>query len=137
MFEQTITPRFVETDALRHINNTVYPQWFEVCREPIFKIFTPDLDVKKWALTLAHISCDFHKEVFFGTDVVVKTAVSKIGNSSFHLSQAVYQHNQLCTTGKTVSIHFNHAEKKSMPIPDGIREQLEQHMLEGGWPETL
>jgi len=109
MFEQTITPRFVETDALRHINNTVYPQWFEVCREPIFKIFTPDLDVKKW----------------------------KIGNSSFHLSQAVYQHNQLCTTGKTVSIHFNHAEKKSMPIPDGIREQLEQHMLEGGWPETL
>lgn len=45
MFKEIIKPRFNETDALSHINNTVLTAWFEGARDPIFKLFTPDLDV--------------------------------------------------------------------------------------------
>ena len=50
MFKEIIQPRFNETDALGHINNTVLTQWFEGARDPIFKLFTPDLNTKQWRL---------------------------------------------------------------------------------------
>ncbi len=81
MFTEVIQPRFLETDALGHINNNTYGVWFEAVRDPFFKIFMPDADIKKWNLIMAHSSFDFLKEVFLGTDVIVKSAISKIGNS--------------------------------------------------------
>ena len=137
MFTEVITPRFLETDALGHINNNTYGVWFEAARDQFFRIFVPDLDIKKWNLVIAHSSFDFLREVFFGKDVVVKTAISKLGNSSVDLIHAVYQDGKLCTTGKGIMIHFNLETKKSMPIPDSIREELEKHMLTSPWPATL
>ena len=32
MFELTVTPRFYETDAFGHVNNTVVTGWFETGR---------------------------------------------------------------------------------------------------------
>lgn len=36
MFTLSLTPRFYETDAFGHINNTVITGWFETAREPVF-----------------------------------------------------------------------------------------------------
>ncbi len=36
MFTATFSPRFYETDAFGHVNNTVVTGWFETAREPIF-----------------------------------------------------------------------------------------------------
>ena len=47
-FSLDLTPRFCETDALGHINNTVIPVWFEAAREPIFEIVNPGQDLTKW-----------------------------------------------------------------------------------------
>jgi acyl-CoA thioesterase FadM len=35
MFKETIQPRFNETDALGHVNNTVLTKWFEGVVDPI------------------------------------------------------------------------------------------------------
>ncbi len=137
MFTEKIQPRFLETDALGHINNNTYGVWFEAARDPFFRLFIPDLDAKKWNLIIAHSSCDFLKEVFYGKEVIVKTAISKLGNSSVELTHAVYQNSLLCTTGKGVMIHFNHVSKKSMHIPTSIRNELEKHMFTSTWPLTL
>ena len=69
MFKEIIQPRFNETDALGHINNTVLTQWFEGARDPIFKLFTPDLDTKAWRLILASISVQFKAELFYGLPI--------------------------------------------------------------------
>ena len=37
MVTAVVTPRFYETDAFGHINNTVITGWFETAREPIFR----------------------------------------------------------------------------------------------------
>jgi len=137
MFTEVITPRFLETDALGHINNNTYGVWFEAARDQFFRIFVPDLDIKKWNLVIAHSSFDFLKEVFFGKDVIVKTGISKIGNSSVDLIHAVYQDGKLCTIGKGIMIHYNLESKKSMAIPETIRYELEKHMFTNSWPATL
>lgn len=137
MLTKTVSPRFSETDALGHINNNTYGFWFDTAREPIFRMFNPTLDVKKWNIIMAHSSNDFLKEVFWGEEVVIKTVVSKIGNSSLELKHAVYQKGQLCTSSKVVLIHFDFEKKVSKKIPDDIREELEKHLYTENWKVTL
>ncbi len=48
MFTHKFSPSFTDTDALGHINNTRLPVWFERARNDLFRLFTPDLDPKKW-----------------------------------------------------------------------------------------
>ncbi|WKN40995.1 acyl-CoA thioesterase [Tunicatimonas pelagia] len=130
MFEQHITPRFSETDALGHINNTVVPVWFEQARRPVFKLFTPDLDPGKWRLIIARIEVDFVGELHYGTDVVIRTSVDNVGNTSFRVAQEVWQQGKVRVKGLATLVHYDYQTQRSKPIPDYIREQLAQHRSE-------
>jgi len=132
MFSLTIQPRFAETDALGHLNNTTLPIWFEQGRTPIFEIFVPGLDVKSWNLILAKIEVEFVREIFYGNEVEIRTSVERIGNSSLVVYQEAWQHDELAAIGRATMVHFNHQAKKSEPIPDSIRAQLAQHIKPEG-----
>ncbi len=88
---EQVHPRFSETDALGHINNTVVPVWFEAARTPIFKIFTPNLDPKQWKLIIAKIEVEFKGELFYGEEVEIRTGIERIGNSSYVIVQEAWQ----------------------------------------------
>ena len=130
MFTEHIQPRFAETDALGHINNAVIPVWMEQARMPLFKIFVPSLSVNDWKLIIAKIEVEYKKELFFGHDVEVRTFVASVGNSSMHLYHEIIQQGELCAVGRAVSIHYDHVEKCSKPIPDSIRVELEKHAID-------
>ena len=129
MFTEIIEPRFSETDALGHINNTVIPNWFEKAREPIFKYFTPDLDPKKWELIIARIEVDFKAEIFMNDKVEIKTWLEKIGNSSTSVVQQVWQNKRLCAQGKAALIHYDWNIKQPKTINSEIRAQLIKHLI--------
>ena len=130
MFREIIKPRFLETDAWGHINNTVLPEWFEQGREPIFKYFTPDLNPRKWALILARIEVDFHAELHYGNDVLIETGFLKIGRSSMEILHRASQLDTLCASGKAVIVHYDFEHKKSLAIPEPIRMQLQEHLVD-------
>tara|TARA_R110002167_G_scaffold52073_4_gene150738 strand:- start:459 stop:854 length:396 start_codon:yes stop_codon:yes gene_type:complete len=129
MFSLIVGPRFSETDALGHINNTVLPVWFEQARTPIFEIFTPTLAVEKWELILAKIDVSFLKQIFYGKDVEVKTYVQSVGNSSFIVYHEAWQENVKVAEGTAVMVHFDHGTQKSKPIPRDIRLVLDKHKV--------
>ena len=131
MFKTTVSPRFTETDALGHLSNTALPIWFEEAREPIFKLFNPELDLQAWSLILARIEVDFIRQIYYGSDVVIRTFVSKVGGSSFTLMQEAWQKGELVARGTAVQVHFDYASQKSAPIPEVIKETLLAHQLEG------
>lgn len=130
MFTRTLDPTFSDTDALGHINNTRIPVWFEFARNDICQLFTPDLDPRKWALILARIEVEYRAELYFNAPIEIRTGVSRIGSSSFTVSQALYQHSQLGAEGKTVMIHYDHQAKQAKPIPDEVRAALETHLTD-------
>ena len=129
MFSLSITPRFYETDAFGHINNTVMTGWFEAARAPIFQIFTPNMDIKQLTLILARIEVDFVAQTHYGLDVIIKTAIEKVGNSSFVVIQEAWQNDILVAQGKAVQVYFDFKTQKSDRIPDVYREQLEALIL--------
>lgn len=129
MFSMTLEPRFVETDALGHINNTVLPVWFEQARTPIFKIFTPNLAIDEWELILAKIDVSFLKQIYYGQKVEIKTFIKSIGNSSFIVLHEAWQEEQKVAEGNAVLVHFDHETQETKPIPDSIRTELSKHLV--------
>ena len=117
MFTTKVTPRFGDADGLRHINNIALVEWFEVGRNPIFRIFTPDLDLSydKWKLILVRTEFDYIGEMYYGKDVEIKSYILKIGNTSFIIGHEAWQDNELKARGKQYS--FIMTSKSVNPNP--------------------
>ena len=124
--ELVIKPRFCETDALGHINNTVIPMWFEAAREPIFEIVNPGQDLAAWNLILADFNITFSAPTFYGKEVLIKTNVSRIGKSSFVVTQSCWQESKKTAEAQTTMVFYDYKMEKSQPLTDHIRTQLSE-----------
>lgn len=122
-------PRFSETDALGHINNTVLPVWFEAARVPIFKFFTPDLNPHNWKLIIAKVEVSFVGELFYAHEVTINTSIEQIGNSSFVIRQEAWQQDKCCAIGKTVMVRYDFASKTKQPLSTDEKAALTQHFV--------
>lgn len=131
MFTTTVTPRFGDADGLRHINNIAISEWFEQARNPVFRFFTPDLDLsyEKWKLILARTEFDYIGQMYYGEDVEIRTFIVRIGNSSFTIGQEAWQRGGLKAKGQAVTVHYDFLNKRSVPIPDDIRKKLQEHLI--------
>ncbi len=131
MFTEKVTPRFGDADGLRHINNTALVEWFEVGRNPIFRMFTPDLDLsyEKWKLILVRTEFDYIGQMYYGVDVEIRSYITHIGNSSFTIGHEAWQDGELKAKGKAVLVHFDFLNQNSVPIPEPIKAQLHEHLI--------
>lgn len=129
MFITKLTPAFVDTDGLGHINNTKLPIWFELGRNDIFRIFTPDLDLKKWELIIAKIEVEFKGELFYGADIEIRTFVERIGTSSFVVFQEAWQNGNLGAQGRATMVHYDFAAKTSVALSAEHKQKLQEHLL--------
>ncbi|WP_456277278.1 acyl-CoA thioesterase [Bacillus sp. AK128] len=130
MLKTIIRPRVSETDGAGHINNTTLPVWFEAGREEIFEMFTPDHSFKNWRCVILNSNIDFVSQIYYGKEVEVKTWVSKIGNTSFTLYEELFQEERLCARSTAVYVNFDFDKQAKEVIPEGIRRQLEKHLLD-------
>lgn len=130
MFITTVSPRFGDVDGLGHINNTVIAIWFEQARNPLFRIFSPDLEIRHetWPLIMAHTDFDFVGELFFRADVEIRTTISRIGTKSFTLHHEAWQEGRLCVKGNAVIVYYDFMKKETVPIPSDKRKQLEKFL---------
>lgn len=130
MWQDIISPRFSDTDALGHINNTVFAVWFEGARQDVFKIFTPELNLRQWPLIIASIKLDYHAQTHYGAEVEIRTFISRIGGSSFDVYQEAWQHGVKTVSGTAVLVQFNYVSNKAVTISAEQKQQLTQHLYQ-------
>ena len=130
MFVEDFKVRFCETDALGHVNNTVMPAWFEAAREPVFKLFNPELNLQEWNLILASYKVDFMAPVFLGPTVTIKTMISRVGGASFDVLQQAWQKDKLVAEGTTTLVSYDYNTESSVKISEEIKQQLLLHPVE-------
>lgn len=130
MFSHYVMPELTDTDAMGHINHARLPIWFANARNPIFRFFTPELDIKNWPLILASITVNFEGQIYHALEIEIKTSVSKIGNSSFSVRQEAWQEGKCVASGEATMVHFDYASKATISIPEDIRAKLEQHIVQ-------
>ncbi|UOQ92494.1 acyl-CoA thioesterase [Halobacillus shinanisalinarum] len=129
MHQIEIWVRFCETDLLGHVNNNNFFVYMEDARIRFFN----DLGLVKedWNFILASIKCDFLKQVYFNQTLVIKSGVAKIGNSSFHLEQEMYEKEsgELVAKGSSVIVQFDFEQQKSASLTVDMRKQLETYQM--------
>ena len=123
-----IEPRFCETDALGHVNNTALPIWFEHARTPFFRLFNAELKLDTWNLILKKIDVDFIAQIFLGEPVEVRSYLNHIGSSSFVVVHEAWQAGNLVAKGHAVMVHFDYQEQAKAAIPDDVRASLEAYL---------
>lgn len=127
--EIEITPRFSETDANGHINNTVPPVWFEEGRAHLVNrtIKAPHRAV------IARVAIDYLVELQYGHPVSVRTGVSRVGHKSYTYRQELWQGGKLCAKAEVVAVAFDHKARTSVVLPEASRAMLAQfHFDEQG-----
>jgi acyl-CoA thioester hydrolase len=129
MFSSMMTPRFGDIDGLGHVNNVIVSMWFETARNPFFRYFNPNLDIKNWDLILARFEVDYLNQMYYGKDVEIRSWISRIGRSSFEIYQEAWQEDKLGAKGKAVLVHYNFTMQKSKPVSGLIRKKLEEHLM--------
>ncbi len=126
----TQQPRFSETDALGHINNTVIPVWFEAARKPIFTIFNANLNLSNWNLIIAKVEINYTAQIQYQHEVEIRTSIKKVGNSSFTIFQQVFQNEQQVAFGECIMVKFDYAQNKSTGLTDAEKDALNAHLIQ-------
>lgn len=115
-----------EMDAFAHVNNTTYFRYFESARIAYFR----ELEVQVVqdngiGPILAHTSCQFLIPLTYPDKLQIGTRVSKIGNSSFTMENAVWSSTRgLAAYGTSivVMVHYESGEKQT--VSEAVREKI-------------
>ncbi len=122
-------PMITDTDAMGHINHTRLPLWFANARTPLFRIFSPELDLDNWPLILASITVEFTEQIYHDSELEVRTFLRKIGNSSFTVLHEAWQGGRCAASGEAVMVQFDYKSQQSIRISDDIRKKLMHHLV--------
>ena len=125
MQETRILPQFSDSDALGHINHISLIRWYEVARSPLYRFLFPNFSNVDELLVLVHIDIDFIAEMQLDMEALIQTEITKIGNTSFTMSQEAWQDGKLCGRGNFVIVYFDLVNRKPLPIDDDFRQKLE------------
>ncbi len=112
--------RFCDTDALGHINNTVFTQYSELGRMDLFAA----ADAEVTSLILARIAVDFVRQVTLEHEVVVESKVARIGETSIVVAQELLADGEVAAKMECVVVYFDYAAQRPARVPEAWREAL-------------
>ena len=121
--------RFADLDRQGHVNNAVYPTYFETGR--VARIYHPELgfQVDGCTTVLARIEIDFLKELRWPGTVEIGTAIAEIRRSSYVFSQAIFSEGDCAARARSTMVLIDRATRKARPLPPELIERLNRILL--------
>ena len=120
--------RFNDVDALGHVNNSVYFQFFDLAKTDYFKGLNvqADIDWRRPTVIIANVNCSFLKPTLFNEPVEVLTQCSHLGNKSLTLLQHVVnsETRELKATCATVMVNLHPETNQPSPLPPVWRDAI-------------
>lgn len=119
-----------DQDAFRHVNNTVYLRWFESSRVAhCRKLGIWDmLDTNNIGPILAAVHCDYRRPLTYPDTVRIGSRVARVGRTSLTLEHRVVglASNLVAAEGTAVLVLYDYNRSEPCPIPDSIRQVIEE-----------
>ena len=120
--------RFCDTDMLGHVNNAVYSSIYEAGRtEFLGQAGLFDM-AAGFSPVIVRVEIDFLREMNWPGEVMVETAVHRIGNKSFHTRQRAILNGEIVSraTGVLAIIDIN--TRRAVPLREAWREVLGRYL---------
>jgi acyl-CoA thioester hydrolase len=119
-----------DQDAIGHVNNVTYFRWYETARADL--LMRVGMAVRSGdsplGPILAHVACDFRRQLHFPDTVDVGTRVSKLGHASITVEHAVYSRTlrAIAAEGTSVMVLFNYQTNRPERMNAQLRRGLEE-----------
>ena len=118
--------RFNDIDALGHVNNSVYFQFFDLAKTDYFANLEVNADIN-WcrpAIVIANVNCSFLVPTVFQEPVEVLTQCTHLGNKSLTLLQHLVNRDtrEVKAACHTVMVNLDPETNHPSPIPQVWRD---------------
>ena len=124
-FWTPVTIRYSDQDSMGHVNNCAYAAYAEAGRTMFLgglldPAMHPSID-----FILASVKIDYLKEIYYPGSVNIGTRILKLGTKSMTLGTGMFLDGEAVAIAESVNLFFDMRIRKTIPIPDDIRAQLE------------
>lgn len=124
--DQRIRVRYSETDRMAIVYHTNYIVWFEIgrtefCREAGLPY--RQMEEEGVFIPVTEVECRFRRPAHYDDDILIRTRMGDVGSRglTFFYEIGAGQTGALLAEGRTRHV-FTNAVKKTIPIPEKIRE---------------
>lgn len=121
--------RYADTDRQGHVNNAVFSTYLETGRVEILYGDHLDPETANVSFVIASLQIDFIAEISWPGTVAIGTGITKIGRSSFHLYQGLFQNDRLVAEAKTVIVQVSNETKRSVPISGEHKSKFSAYLM--------
>ena len=116
--------RWGDMDAMGHVNNTLYFRYLEIARIEWFESIGAGVNPQGEGPLIVNAFCNFHKQLEYPADIVVKMYVSDPGRSSFESWATIERADRPGVTyarGGATTVWVDFPKQKSVAMPDWFR----------------
>ena len=127
-----VSLRFSDQDSLGHINNVAYAAYVEQARVALIDSLLRSRGKGAGIdYILANVRIDYRREMHFPGAVDVGARLLRIGTKSITSGFGLFKDGVNVATATSVNVFFDPATKKTVTIPDALREILETELTGG------
>lgn len=120
--------RWMDNDAYGHVNNVVYYSFFDTAVNR-WLIERGVLDIATSAAIglVVETQCRYYAPITFPDRVSAGIRVAKLGRSSVRYEIGLFRNDEqeAAAEGHFVHVYVDRETRQSVPIPDGVRRELE------------
>lgn len=118
--EKTFAIAWGDMDALGHVNNGRYFDYFQEARIEWLSELNITLSEATGPVVI-QVGCTFLKPVIYPATLTLHSYLHSLGNSSMILDHDLYQGDTLMTQGMSKIVWVDYTRNKSVPLPEVIR----------------
>ena len=128
-FTTTDKIRYSDTDRQGHVNNAIFSTFLETGRVEF--LYNPGYPILQsgHSFVIASLHLQFLKEIMWPGSVVIGTGLNRVGNSSLHIAQNIYQNDTCVACAQTIIVQVDAHTGKSAPLSAKVKETLHQWIL--------
>ena len=121
--QKTFAIAWGDMDALGHVNNARYFDYFQEARVEWLRELDLHLTEKTGPVVI-HVACTYLKPVVYPAIVTIHSKIHSFGNSSMMMDHDLFQGEILMAQGTSKIVWVDYQQNKSIPLPDKIRQLL-------------
>jgi acyl-CoA thioester hydrolase len=119
--EKTFPIAWGDMDALGHVNNARYFDYFQEARIEWLRELNITMTSKTGPVVI-HVACTYFKPVVYPATVTLRSKINSVGTSSMLMEHDLYQEEVLMAQGTSKIVWVDYTQGKSVPLPDVMRD---------------
>lgn len=118
--------RFRDTDAMGHVNNSVYLSYLEYARMEYVRKLFKILDFAEISFILGRVEIEYLSPVLLADELAVGIRCSEIRGASFDFEYALRAGDpkRLAVVAKTTQVMYDYKTKKTLRIREDFRQKI-------------